>query len=839
MTTPFIVERSASDLRPDWDAKEVGEKAIGLAGLPAAWCPPFLVVTTTAYRRWSVAPTNPDSAGWLFGETGLRASIDRVIGRLPPAAKVLVRSSAPAEGLEDRGRYESAECSNRDDEIAATIARLWVESGQTSSGLALILQPTVGCVLKGHLSNERRLSEAPEDWVCEYEGDRRHRTRRIAAGDAAAPAGPLVCAERSALFRQLAAVAAGGTRVWDRIHYEWVWDGGTLWVVQQDVEEPRAGRPPGSSSQLPVLRPPLEMKVLIPSERTIGPWHKVYCSRVFQDCGLRMVPIYAIEGDAVIRGLAGGSIDPQLAEDVERLGSAPVVVRTDVDKEASFPSTLLARTDSVDALTALRFVADQAATLVSKGLKPSQFCFLLHNYITANCSSLSRAMPQSNQVTIDATWGNADGLMYYPHDTFDVSLGPRPAVQQRIRCKSRFIDCGDDGRWAEREAGTPWDWLPSLSKTDAISVARATKRIADRVGHAVEVMHFIGVEAGEVAPICLPWYFNSESKDETDPAEGLQTVSIFSKDFITIRTAEDLKREAKRAATRRPSRGCTLRLVPSHKLMRDQPFLEDVSKFAVQHRLPVRLVGSALSHVFYVLRRHGVKLKIPLPIRKRPRLQRFNKLVRDNIPKIIRGHGEAARAVRVRLADHPDLIKAKLIEEALELFWEQEPKGLRRELADVTEVVRTICKLIGVDFAEVLAEAERRRAERGGFDAGTILLETGPTLPPPKAVQLTLFDVTDDGGGADHDELMAQPPEPNQPRGTKTGLSIPLTPPDSGTQQRAYSVRSGDGRLDVIVTYSRRAVTVRPSPGNLPVRKHASRGSGGQGGLFDEAEPAE
>src|SRR5205814_1156288 len=151
---------------------------------------------------------------------------------------------------------------------------------------------------------------------------------------------------------------------------------------------------------------------------------------------------------------------------------------------------------------------------------------------------------------------------------------------------------------------------------------------------------------------------------------------------------------------------------------RDQPFLAEVSQFAVQNNLPVRLVGSTLSHVFYVLRRHGVKLKVPLPWRRGPRPQRFNKLVRDKIPQIIRGQREAVRVARVRLADHPDLIKAKLVEEAFELFWEQEPKGLRRELADVFEVMRAICAMLGVDFNEVVAEADRRRAERGGFDSG-------------------------------------------------------------------------------------------------------------------------
>ena len=53
-------------------------------------------------------------------------------------------------------------------------------------------------------------------------------------------------------------------------------------------------------------------------------------------------------------------------------------------------------------------------------------------------------------------------------------------------------------------------------------------------------------------------------------------------------------------------KGCALRLVPENKLLRDTDFVEEVARFAVQHNLPVRLEGSVLSHVFYILRRNNV-----------------------------------------------------------------------------------------------------------------------------------------------------------------------------------------------------------------------------------------
>ncbi len=512
--------------RVRWENADVGRKAMGLDRLPATWCPPFVVLTTKAYRLWA-ATKNDHSVDAnfaitrLFEDTGLRNTLDTALGT--EMQTVLVRSSAPGEDLHDRGRYNSEACQNRDKELTDTVSRLWLAQSLISGELALILQPCIKWVLRGHLSNERRLSRTAQEWVCEYENEEHRSAVRpiVSANDSNSTRPPLSCINTNQLWHQLSGVAGIGARVWGRMHYEWLWDGNRLWIVQQDNEEPRPGVTPGSLAQRTSDGSPSAYDTLVRWNDSKGTWHKIDCLRLFDQCGLATVDVYVLENPNIIQGLMDGAPDTKLMSDIRRLITGPSVVRTDVDKGTGYQSTLLPRTDSLrEADEVIRFLMKTAMKLGEAGLNASQFCFLLHNYVNARASSLSRASPESQVVKIDASWGNADGLMYYPHDSFEVVLGQRHKIRSRLRCKSEYIDCDQDGRWTEREAGMPWDWEPSLTRADTINIAEATKKVADRLTHAVEVMHFVGVDIGEQCPICLPWYYDDASKGMSSTQPG-------------------------------------------------------------------------------------------------------------------------------------------------------------------------------------------------------------------------------------------------------------------------------------------------------------------------------
>ena len=93
----------------------------------------------------------------------------------------------------------------------------------------------------------------------------------------------------------------------------------------------------------------------------------------------------------------------------------------------------------------------------------------------------------------------------------------------------------------------------------------------------------------------------------------------------------------------------------------------------------------------------------------------YHKLVRDGIPRIIKtGGGQPVTRV-LDQAGYLAALRAKLMEEAEEAQAAPD-KQLRSELADVLEVLQALAAAHGMSWEDVVAEAARKRDERGGFD---------------------------------------------------------------------------------------------------------------------------
>jgi len=93
----------------------------------------------------------------------------------------------------------------------------------------------------------------------------------------------------------------------------------------------------------------------------------------------------------------------------------------------------------------------------------------------------------------------------------------------------------------------------------------------------------------------------------------------------------------------------------------------------------------------------------------------YHKLVRDGIPRIIEAGGGQPVARVLDQAGYLTALRAKLVEEAEEA---QAASGrqLRSELADVLEILQALAAAHGMSWEDVVAEAARKRDERGGFD---------------------------------------------------------------------------------------------------------------------------
>ena len=92
-------------------------------------------------------------------------------------------------------------------------------------------------------------------------------------------------------------------------------------------------------------------------------------------------------------------------------------------------------------------------------------------------------------------------------------------------------------------------------------------------------------------------------------------------------------------------------------------------------------------------------------------MKRYNKLVRDRIPELIKKSGKTCKTRRLSDDEYRDRLKEKLTEEVGELL----KSPCVEEIADIIEVLEAISSNIGSSLPEVIEIKEKKRRERGGF----------------------------------------------------------------------------------------------------------------------------
>lgn len=99
---------------------------------------------------------------------------------------------------------------------------------------------------------------------------------------------------------------------------------------------------------------------------------------------------------------------------------------------------------------------------------------------------------------------------------------------------------------------------------------------------------------------------------------------------------------------------------------------------------------------------------------------RYNKLVRDKIPAIIKKGGSTPV---VRTAD-PDEYYRRLIDKLDEEVAEYKKETTDEELADIFEVICALAAFHGLSEKEFFGVRDKKREQRGGFEQKIILEET-------------------------------------------------------------------------------------------------------------------
>lgn len=104
--------------------------------------------------------------------------------------------------------------------------------------------------------------------------------------------------------------------------------------------------------------------------------------------------------------------------------------------------------------------------------------------------------------------------------------------------------------------------------------------------------------------------------------------------------------------------------------------------------------------------------------------KKYNKLVRDKIPKIIENDGETPVVRVLNDNEYKKELEKKLKEEYEEVLLAKDKKERLEELADMLEVIRTLALLEDEDIQSVINIMDKKREKRGGFTKKLFLEKT-------------------------------------------------------------------------------------------------------------------
>ena len=97
------------------------------------------------------------------------------------------------------------------------------------------------------------------------------------------------------------------------------------------------------------------------------------------------------------------------------------------------------------------------------------------------------------------------------------------------------------------------------------------------------------------------------------------------------------------------------------------------------------------------------------------KLYNANKLVRDNIPEIIKESGQHCEYIILNEDDLKKAIKNKIFEELDELINAKSREEKIEEIADLLEILEEFCNIENISYEEVLTKKEEKKNKKGSF----------------------------------------------------------------------------------------------------------------------------
>jgi len=727
---------------PAVNPETVGLKAWGLASIPQAWTKPYFVVSGDA-------EPSAEALKQALSSTGLES-----------ASELFVRSSGAKESIEARGSLISKAC--RAEQLLNTLAELRRSPFVTSATSAVhwVVQEHIIVDTKGHLSNERRVAHDKRDWVAETEASfgRSGECHRIPIrpwrDNREPPQNNLLkCEYHAACIDRLKEVARWAYERLIRVHFEWVWDGRTVYVVQADEYGIKnGGVDPRTLVKLPnlAISGDTELKAFrLANSNDFSIYRKLGNAKLYQDLGYTMVPFYVLDHPEELKALLeDGKCSDALLADLELLTKRPLVIRTDGSDIPEARRTMLPRSDELRSKpVATKWLLDKFRPPIVKpgedGTSLSQYklCLIAHHFVPAVASAWCQARPDNRRVRIESLWGIPEGLYWYGYDAFDIdtknvsisadAIVPKEMVRrERVRYKEHFIAPDNSGAWIVHKTASGPDWSRSIKHAKWIDeIAWTSRRIAKARGEPVVVMWLIDIPSPVSEHQVLPWFHDkwhlSGILNKAAPRKKNQS----SSDFL-LKTRQDWLRLQKALKA-----GEAISRVVVHptepELVRDQDFAIELADFGKKYRFVIELAGGILSHAYYMLAKAGCDVEcVDLDDYATGDDElSFNKLVRDRIPESIAAKGENVLLLQLQGEALIAALRRKLVEEAMEVLDAKNNDQIAEELADVREVIHALMKYLEIPESKVERLRKKKATDRGKFDKALMLARTAMNSP--------------------------------------------------------------------------------------------------------------
>lgn len=258
----FVSREDITVISPEFITVErVGEKAFGLSCLPKLWTFPFVVVSDellSLYKNCTAETSNQLTKHWSEQIIEAVKSVD-----ITNQDNIIIRSSGCSEGLKERGKFYSSEgtLENLIKPLTDCLERLACDTNLTTQRIPLVIQKLIIPISsKGHLSNERRCYKEKRDWLCEFEESKTDRSKKnfpinirnwrkkILVDEFIDKV--LMCNLSAHVSEVLKIAASWAYEKELRLHFEWVWDGNAIYLVQADQEHEVDGVDPTKIYQL-------------------------------------------------------------------------------------------------------------------------------------------------------------------------------------------------------------------------------------------------------------------------------------------------------------------------------------------------------------------------------------------------------------------------------------------------------------------------------------------------------------------------------------------------------------------------------------------------------------